>query len=119
MSVRATTVGAALAMLGCLAAGCASGSTGAITDPSASVSIPTAPGSSSAVSPTPSAVPAATFPLTGLGTSSKAAASARVMAAALSASYAQLSEVRNPAWEPIRARLAVYLTMLNLRSDPR
>ena len=41
------------------------------------------------------------------------------LAAALSASYAQLSEVRNPAWEPIRARLAVYLTMLNLRSDPR
>lgn len=41
------------------------------------------------------------------------------LATALSASYAQLSEVRNPAWEPIRARLAVYLTMLNLRSDPR
>jgi hypothetical protein len=41
------------------------------------------------------------------------------LAAALSATYAQLSEVRNPAWEPIRARMAVYLTMLNLRSDPR
>ncbi len=89
MSVRATSVGAALALLGCLAAGCASGNTGAITDPSASVSVPTAPASSSAVSPTPSAVSAATFPLTGLGTSSKAAASARVMAAALSASYGQ------------------------------
>ena len=89
MSVRATKVGAALAMVGCLAAGCASGSTGAITDPSASVSVPTAPASSSAISPKPSAVPAATFPLTGLGTSSKSAAAARVMAAALSASYGQ------------------------------
>ncbi len=76
-------------MVGCLAAGCASGSSGAITDPSASVSVPTAPPSSSAVSPKPSAVPAATFPLTGLGTSSKSAASARVMAAALSAGYGQ------------------------------
>jgi hypothetical protein len=41
------------------------------------------------VTPTPSAVPAATFPLTGLGTSNKAAAQARVMAAVLSASYGQ------------------------------
>jgi hypothetical protein len=41
------------------------------------------------------------------------------LAAELTASYARLSEVRNPAWEPIRARLAVYLTMLNLRSVPR
>jgi hypothetical protein len=89
VSVRATTVGAALAMLGCLAAGCASGSSGAITDPSASVSVPTSVPSSSAPSASASAVPAATFPLTGLGTSSKAAASARVMAAALSASYGQ------------------------------
>jgi hypothetical protein len=89
VSVRATKVGAALAMVGCLAAGCASGSSGAITDPSASVSVPTAPASSAAVSPKPSAVPAATFPLTGLGTNSTAAASARVMAAALSGSYGQ------------------------------
>ncbi len=89
MSVRATTVGAALAMLGCLAAGCASGSTGAITDPSASVSVPNATATSTAPAPSTSAVPAATLPLTGLGTSSKAAASARVMAAALSASYGQ------------------------------
>jgi hypothetical protein len=41
------------------------------------------------------------------------------LAADLSASYTRLSEVRNPAWEPIRARLAVYLTMLKLRSAPR
>ena len=38
--------------------------------------------------------------------------------AALSATYTQLSDVRNPTWEPIRARLAVYLTMLKLRSTP-
>jgi len=38
--------------------------------------------------------------------------------AALSTTYTQLNEVRNPAWEPIRARLAVYLTMLQLRSTP-
>ena len=38
--------------------------------------------------------------------------------AELSASYTQLSAVRNPAWEPIRARLATYLTMLKLRSTP-
>jgi hypothetical protein len=36
--------------------------------------------------------------------------------AELAATYTQLSAVRNPAWEPIRARLAVYLTMLKLRS---
>jgi hypothetical protein len=41
------------------------------------------------------------------------------LAADLTASYTQLSLVRNPAWEPIRARLAVYLTTLNLRSPPR
>jgi hypothetical protein len=36
--------------------------------------------------------------------------------AELSTAYTQLSALRNPAWEPIRARLAVYLTMLKLRS---
>jgi len=41
------------------------------------------------------------------------------LAAELSASYTQLNVVRNPAWEPMRARLAVYLTMLKLRSAPR
>jgi hypothetical protein len=41
------------------------------------------------------------------------------LAADLATSYTQLSEVRNPAWEPIRARLAVYWTMLKLRSAPR
>jgi hypothetical protein len=41
------------------------------------------------------------------------------LAAELSASYTRLSELRNPAWEPSRARLAVYLTMLQLRSPAR
>jgi len=36
--------------------------------------------------------------------------------AELTATYTQLSALRNPAWEPVRARLAVYLTMLKLRS---
>jgi len=41
------------------------------------------------------------------------------LVADLSARYTQLSEVRNPAWEPIRARLATYLTILTLRSSRR
>jgi hypothetical protein len=87
VSVRATTVGAALAMLGCLAAGCSSGSGASISNPSASPSAPAT--SASPVTPKPTAAPAATFPLTGLGTNNTAAASARVMSAALSASYGQ------------------------------
>lgn len=88
MSVRATTVGAALALLGCLAAGCASGNTGAITKPSSSVSVPTVtPSSAAPTSSTPAVT--GTFPLTGLGVSNKTAASARAMAVALSASYGQ------------------------------
>jgi hypothetical protein len=39
------------------------------------------------------------------------------LAGDLAASYTRLSEVRNPAWESIRTRLAVYLTMLKLRSE--
>lgn len=86
MSGRATSVGAALAMLGCLAAGCASGSSARISNPPstapATTSVPT-------VTPKPTPAPVATLALTGLPTTSKAAASARVMAAALSASYGQ------------------------------
>jgi len=41
------------------------------------------------------------------------------LAADLSASYTQLSAVRNPAWEPMRARQATYLTMLKLKERPR
>ncbi|HEX4431590.1 MAG TPA: DUF3048 C-terminal domain-containing protein [Frankiaceae bacterium] len=89
MSVRATTVGAALAMLGCLAAGCAGGSSASISNPPSS-SLPTT--SAPSVTPKPTVTPAApvaTLPLTGLGTTSKAMAAQRVMAAALSASYGQ------------------------------
>jgi hypothetical protein len=32
----------------------------------------------------------------------------------LGASYAQLNQLRNPAWEPMRERLEVYVTMMNL-----
>ncbi|HEX4015978.1 MAG TPA: DUF3048 C-terminal domain-containing protein [Frankiaceae bacterium] len=45
------------------------------------------------MTPKPTAAPVATLPLTGLGTNSKAAASQRVMAAALSASYGQTQPV--------------------------
>ncbi|MEZ4363005.1 MAG: hypothetical protein R3B48_22630 [Kofleriaceae bacterium] len=38
------------------------------------------------------------------------------LAAELASSYTQLSELRNPAWEPMRDRLALYLTTLDLRS---
>jgi hypothetical protein len=93
VSVRATTVGAALAMLGCLTAGCASGSTGNITDPSSRPSIPTTTPSSATVKPTSPATTAATFPLTGVGTNNTGAVSARVIAAALSASYGQTQPV--------------------------
>jgi len=41
------------------------------------------------------------------------------LATELAAGYTRLSEVRNPAWEPMRARFAVYRTMLKLRSAPR
>lgn len=36
--------------------------------------------------------------------------------AELAASYTQLSLVRNPAWETLRIRIALYLTTMNLRS---
>jgi hypothetical protein len=38
------------------------------------------------------------------------------LAAELAASYTQLNLVRNPAWEAMRARIAMYLTTMNLRS---
>lgn len=86
MSVRATTVGAVLAMLGYLTAGCAGGSSASISNPPSS-----SPATASAPSVTakPIVAPVATLPLTGLGTNNKALASQRVMAAALSASYGQ------------------------------
>jgi hypothetical protein len=90
---RATTVGAALAMLAGLTAGCSSGSTGAITPPSSSASIPTTVPTSAGPTPSASTTTAATFPLTGVGTNNTASASARVIAAALSASYGQTQPV--------------------------
>jgi hypothetical protein len=33
----------------------------------------------------------------------------------LTAGYARLSELRNPAWEPMRARYELYLTLMSLR----
>jgi cellulose synthase operon protein C len=38
------------------------------------------------------------------------------LAAELTAGYTQLNLVRNPAWEPMRARFELYLTTMNLRS---
>jgi hypothetical protein len=36
------------------------------------------------------------------------------LAAELQAGYTQLSHVRNPDWEPMRARFELYLTMMNV-----
>lgn len=37
----------------------------------------------------------------------------------LQATYARLSELRNPAWEPMRERLELYLSLLDLRRQSR
>ncbi len=111
MSVRATTVGAALAMLGCLTAGCASGSSASISNPPSHT-----PAASSVppVTPKPTPTPAATLPLTGLGTSSTAAASQRVMAAALSASYGQTQPVGASLAETVYVEYTDTIRMLAL-----
>ena len=70
-------------MLGCLAAGCTGGSAVAVSNPPSSAP----PKSAASTNPDRPPAPAATFALTGLGTASKTAASARVIAAAITAGY--------------------------------